>query len=185
VRTQRDLILIELLVLRSRRGEPEAARELVRMFEAPLVYYVRRLMASEADAWDVVQDTWLNVFRTLRHLKEPRSFTAYLYTAARNNALAHLRRNNTRDALHASIDPPIAIDENDDLDFTPEDAAALHQGLGQLSLAHREVLTLFFLEELSVDEIARVVGVPPGTVKSRLHHAKRALRDVLEKGFPE
>lgn len=184
MRTERDLILIELLVLRCQRREPAAARELVGMFEAPLLYFVRRLVNSETDAWDVVQDTWLNVFRALRRLKEPRSFPAYLYAAARNNALAHLRRTNARDALHASIDPPVDVDESDELDFEPDDATVLHESLGRLSLAHREVLTLFFLEELSIEEIAKVVGVPPGTVKSRLHHAKRSLRALLdEKGF--
>ena len=67
-------------------------------------------------------------------------------------------------------------------DFTPEDAAAIHAGLTQLSLPHREALTLFFLQDLSIEEIASALGVPPGTVKSRLHHAKKALGTILNEG---
>ena len=62
-----------------------------------------------------------------------------------------------------------------------DDAEQVHYGLRRISLPHREILTLFFLQDLSVEEIADVVGIPFGTVKSRLYYAKRALRTVLEK----
>jgi len=66
----------------------------------------------------------------------------------------------------------------DDAVFHFNDAALVHKGLGMLSVAHREVLTLHFLEEMSVEEITEVLDVPPGTVKSRLYYAKRALKKV-------
>ena len=66
--------------------------------------------------------------------------------------------------------------------FHFEDAEQVHYGLSQISLAHREVLTLYFLEDFSVEEIAQVLGIPLGTVKSRLYYAKRDLRSVLEQG---
>lgn len=154
------------------------------MFERPLLYFVRRLMGSEADAWDVLQETWLNVFRRIGTVQDPRAFPAFLYAAARNAALAQLRRRNSREALLASLDPSDSAGANEP-DFTSEEAAAVHRALGQLSLPHREALTLFFLRDLSMEHIAAVIGVPVGTVKSRLHHAKRALRAVLEKGAPD
>jgi RNA polymerase sigma-70 factor (ECF subfamily) len=61
-----------------------------------------------------------------------------------------------------------------------EDAEQVHRALGRISLPHREVLTLFFLEDLSQEQMAEVLGIPLGTVKSRLSYAKRALRSVLE-----
>ena len=64
--------------------------------------------------------------------------------------------------------------------FSFEDAQQVHRGLSKLSLPHREALTLHFLEDLSVDEISQLLSVSPGTVKSRLHYAKRALRTILE-----
>jgi RNA polymerase sigma factor (sigma-70 family) len=66
--------------------------------------------------------------------------------------------------------------------FTREDAAAVHAGLDKLSLPHREALTLFFLQDLTIEEIASVLAIPPGTVKSRLHHAKKALGTILYEG---
>ena len=63
--------------------------------------------------------------------------------------------------------------------FDAEDAAALHRALDTLDMRHREVLVLHFLEDMPVDEVATVVGCPPGTVKSRIYHAKRALKEAL------
>ena len=68
-----------------------------------------------------------------------------------------------------------------DVEVPLEDVERVHYGLGKLSLAHAEALTLFLLEDMSMNEMVQVVDVPLGTVKSRLYHARRALRDVLEK----
>jgi len=62
-----------------------------------------------------------------------------------------------------------------------ENAEPLHHGLVQLPVPQREVLTLFFLEDFAIDEIAQILDIPSGTVKSRLHHAKKALRALLRK----
>jgi len=72
----------------------------------------------------------------------------------------------------------------EDYEFRPSQvrmAEAVHRALDELSLAHREALTLHFLQDLSLEQIANVLEVPIGTVKSRLHHAKRELRKVLER----
>lgn len=77
---------------------------------------------------------------------------------------------------------PGAVDPADEMvEF--EDAEHIHRGLLKLSLPHREVLTLYFLEDLSVEEVAVILGVPAGTVKSRLHYARLALRKVIEGGY--
>jgi len=65
------------------------------------------------------------------------------------------------------------------LDF--DNAEQIHYGFGRLPLIHREVLSFFFLQDLSIEEVAALLEVPIGTVKSRLHHAKRALKAILER----
>lgn len=177
-----DGIWCELMVVRCLRRDPAAPGELVARFQQSLLYYLRRLLGSEADAWDVSQETWLSVFRALPKLQEPRSLPAFLYRTGRNAALAHLRRNRlitTGDEAAVAEAVPDDDPSLEDAVFAREAAARLHEALGTLPLAQRDVLTLHFLRDLSVGQIADVLGVPAGTVKSRIFHAKRSLRDRL------
>ena len=180
--TDADLIRCEILVLRYQRHDPGAATELVALFDKPLLYYLRRLAGSEDDAWDLLQETWISAFRSLPRLRDSRAFPAYLYRIARNCALVYLRRRGA-DRLLIADDAEVPQAAADiEPSFTAEDAAAVHAGLKRLSPAHREVLTLFFLQDLGIDQIASVLEIPPGTVKSRLYHAKRELAVILKQG---
>jgi RNA polymerase sigma-70 factor (ECF subfamily) len=180
VRRTAEAIYQELLALRCRRGERAALEELVRAWEKRLLYFIRRLVDKEQDAWDVLQQTWVRVLSGIGRLREPQSLGPWLYRVARHAAFDHgqLRANYQR-FLKDYQEATACEEAPDGTEF--ETAEQLHRGLVQLHVPHREVLTLFFLEDFSIDEIARVLDVPPGTVKSRLHHAKKALRAVLGK----
>lgn len=174
-----ERIACELLVLRCARNEKEAFEELVHRWERQLLYYIRRLVDDEPAAWDILQETWVGVLKNVGSLREPRSLATWLYRLARNRAVDHLRSRYV-DVLYGADEERL-----EDLEAAPEDvdcwdAFMLHQGLTRLSPAHREVLTLHFLEDFSVKETAEILGVSEGTVKSRLHYAKHALRAVLE-----
>jgi RNA polymerase sigma factor (sigma-70 family) len=176
----KDAILQELLVLRCRRGERPAFDELIRLWERRLFYYVRRLVATEEDAWDVLQQTWMKVFKGIRTLNAPERLPIWLYQIARCTALSHWRghyRQQARMEEHDDLSEIAAVDASDHFD----DCEQVHLGLSRISLAHREVLTLHFLEDFSLEQMAEVLGIPPGTAKSRLFYAKRALRAVLER----
>jgi RNA polymerase sigma-70 factor, ECF subfamily len=180
LRPDKDRIYQELLVLRCQRGDKVALSELVSTWERRLFYFIRRLVNEEHDAWDVLQQTWLKVMRGISTLNEPGNLAPWLYRIARNSAinLGHLRTTQ-RDNLEDYPAGSEALEDVGPRNF--EDAEQIHHGLLQLGLRHREVLTLFFLEDMTTDEIAHVLDIPAGTVKSRLHHAKHALRCVLEK----
>jgi RNA polymerase sigma factor (sigma-70 family) len=176
--TPKESIRQQLLLVHCQRGDREAMEELIAVWEKRLFYYVRRMVDQEADAWDVMQKTWVKVFRSIKTLKDPQSFPCWLYTLTRNTASSHLRQR-----------PRFASDTLDQYENLPaddssitvfEDVEAVHDALRRISSDHCEVLTLFFLEDLSVEEIGHVIGVPQGTVKSRLHYAKRALRKLME-----
>jgi RNA polymerase sigma-70 factor, ECF subfamily len=172
----------ELLLLRHRRGDARALPELVALWERPLLYYLRRLLASEEDAWDALQETWYRVVRDVTRLRDDRALPAWLYTVARNAAYSALRRSRATEPLPDVEDgPELAADapEPSLAGFEPLD---IHRALARLGLAHREVLTLHFLEGFSVVEIGFITNAPEGTVKSRLHYARRALRTLLEGG---
>ena len=135
------------------------------------MYYVRRLVRTSHECQDVLQDTWLQVFRSLGRLQSPQAFRVWLYRIAYRRAVTHARR-------RADEMPPAdCAAESDSVDswnelVLLEDAELVHNALERLTSAHREVLTLRFLEDMDVKEIAEVVGCREGTAKSRLHYAK-------------
>jgi RNA polymerase sigma-70 factor (ECF subfamily) len=180
-RNEKEAAYNEWLVVRCQQGQNEAFEELIRHWENRLFYYIRRLTPGEEDAWDVLQKVWLAVIGGIKNLQDGRLLPIWLYRIARNSAASHFRTGRPDRDLRKYSDDLNDI-ELPDQDFTPEDAEQVHCALEKLALPFREVLTLFFLQGLSVAEIARIVDIPEGTVKSRLHHAKRAMRSVLAKG---
>jgi RNA polymerase sigma-70 factor (ECF subfamily) len=180
VATEKELLYQELLVLRCQRGDRAALQELITTWQRRLFYFLRRLGCEEADAWDLLQQTSIRVLRGIARLKEPRQLAPWLYRIARNTAIDHGK---LRSLEHKRLE---ALAQDSEPEDDPgigniDDVEQIHHALLQLAVPHREVLTLFFLESMSVEQVADVLGVPPRTVKSRLHHAKRALRAVLTK----
>lgn len=175
-----ERIYNELLVLRCRRGDAGALEELISRWEKRLFYYIRRLVSDEEDAWDILQETWLKVIRGIGTLRQPDRLPVWLYAIARNTSMSRLKRRYAEDSLVQESET-LAQLEADEEAFGYEDTELVHHALSRISLQHREVLTLYFLEDLNIEEIAELLGAPAGTVKSRLHFAKRALRAVIEK----
>ncbi|MHC4713527.1 MAG: RNA polymerase sigma factor [Planctomycetota bacterium] len=169
------------LVLRLQAGDESAFEEIYEHYCNPVRYYLRRLLDSRESAEDVGQEVWMKVLSGIRKLRQPCAFRAWLFRIARNEAFRLLRRRRDTSLDDESTDamPSEEADET----FTPEDGARLHAALGNLKTAHREVLVLRFLEEMSYEEIASVVGCPPGTVRSRIYYGKRALRAILEETY--
>jgi RNA polymerase sigma-70 factor (ECF subfamily) len=168
----------EWIALRCQHGEPEAFADLVRELERPLLYFAQKLVRDQDKALDVLQEVWLKAFRTIRGLENPRSVRAWLYRLTRGLAIDRIRKEvaeERRERAHAED----TANPDEDPSFVEEDAAALHLALDTLDVRHREVLVLHFLEEMPIAEIGAVVGCPPGTVKSRIHYAKRALQAAL------
>lgn len=172
-----DRVYDQLLVVRCQAGDGAAFAELVDRYAPRLRYFLRKLTADPASADDLLQSVWLDVYRGLPRLADPAAFPAWAYRLARDRAYRSFRGAKPAEQ-RADLDPPAP---GPDDEFTAEDAAAVHAALDELPPAHREVLVLRFLDDLSYDDIARVVGVPVGTVRSRLHLAKKALRLILER----
>jgi RNA polymerase sigma-70 factor, ECF subfamily len=172
-----DDIYERLLVVRCQTGDEAAFTELVERYGPRLRYFLRKLLGSPERADDAWQDVWFDVFRHVPRLADPGAFRAWLYRIARDRAFGKLRK--ARRELSLDGEEPIADAAADD-EFSAEDAAQIHAALDRIPAEQREVLVLRFLEEMSYDEIARVVGCQLGTVRSRIHYGKRALRRILE-----
>lgn len=167
----------QVLVVRCQAGDEAAFAELVERYQPRLRYYLRKMLIGSPAAEDAAQDVWYDVVRAVPRLTNPGAFRAWLYRIARDRAWRVLRR---RPPPHRPLDD-VEVAANGVVDeFTAEDVARVHAALDQLAPEHREVVVLRYIEDMTYDEIASVAGCPVGTVRSRLHHAKRALRRVLE-----
>jgi RNA polymerase sigma-70 factor (ECF subfamily) len=168
-----------ILVLRCQKRDEMAFRELVNRWEPKLYYYLRRIVENENAVWDILQETWLAVFQNIRKLQHPRKFPAWLYQISHNKAINWLRKENK---LIQMTNEQITsyYEHNTTFSAVKEQAELVHKLLGKLKLAHREVLTLYFLEGFSINEMAQITGVSEGTVKSRLYYAKHKLHEALK-----
>jgi RNA polymerase sigma-70 factor (ECF subfamily) len=168
-----------LLILRCQAGDRAALGVLVARYSPGVRLFLRNL-TDAATADDLLQDTWFDAYRTINRLRDPHAFAAWLYRIARDKAYRSRRR--TRSSVVEVNDERaerIAVHEDDDV-FTDEDAEQVRAGLARLPAEQREVLVLRFVQGMSYEQIAAVVGRPVGTVRSRIHYAKVALRARLE-----
>lgn len=170
----------QLTVLLAQRGDQDAFRRLLDLYDARLLYFVRRILGEADGALDILQAVWLTVHRKLPTLRSADAFRVWVYRIAHDHAVAELRRKSRRPVLFEDAPDGAPPDPaaSDDAPF--EDAELVHAALLRLSPDHRRVLTLRFLEDMPVEAIAEVVGCGVGTVKSRLHYAKAALRRQIE-----
>jgi RNA polymerase sigma-70 factor, ECF subfamily len=174
-----DWLLERVLVLRCQAEDDGAFAELVERYQPRLRYYLRKMLREGHAAEDALQDVWLDVFRGLPRLADAGAFRAWLYRIARDRAFRELRK---RRAPPQPLEEVELVDgEAGEAELTADDVVRVHAALDRLAADHREVLVLRYVEDMTYDEIARVVGCQVGTVRSRLHYAKRALRGLLER----
>jgi len=172
-----DRALYEWIALRCQAGDTDAFDDLVAAMERPFLYYAASLTGDSDSGLDVLQEVWIKAFRGIGKLRDPGALRSWLYSITHGIAVDRIRRNVSRErAEQVELED---FQEAEEPSFAAEDAAAIHKALGEIDLKHREVLVLHFLEDLSIAEIAKVVGCSEGTVKSRMHYAKRAMKEIL------
>jgi RNA polymerase sigma-70 factor, ECF subfamily len=171
-----------VLVLQWQAGDLDAFSEIYRRCQGALKYYVRRIADTPETADDLLQDIWLKALKEVRRLRSPEAFKVWLYRIARNEVFQQHRRVRKWQAVEETIQfsaSEAGEPENETL-FTAVNAARLHAALEKLTIDHREALVLRFMEDLSYKDIASVTQCDVGTVRSRIHYAKRAVRRILE-----
>jgi len=177
-----------LLIDRCLQGHVEAFGELVRRYQDRLYNALFRFLGNPEDARDVAQEAFLSAFRNLKKFRGRSQFFTWLYRIALNHALDLKRRVKTSRALPEAEDSPHPNELQDrSVSATPdwhlqrrEEDERLQQALAKLSNEYRLVLILRDLDELSYEEIAKVLDIPIGTVRSRLHRARMELRRLLQ-----
>ena len=172
---------------RLRRGDRAALGVILPQYQFRLYRFLVRLVRDPATAEDLFQQTWIRVMERISSYNAKYSFDAWLFSVARNLAIDHLRRKQgvSLDTQDEDGDAPLdrlrsggADPLGQVLEF--ERGAIVAAAMAELPAIHREVLTLRFEEDMKLEEIAEVVGIPISTVKSRLFRAIEGLRQRVE-----
>ena len=170
----------ELVVVRCQLGERAAFRELVERWHHPLWSFVHRMLGDPGRSHDLTQEIWLRVVRGLPRLAAPERFPAWLFTLARRVVYDEMRQSYRQ----LDTDPHTPAEETGPASETDDvgsllDRLELERALAELAPRDREVVALFHLADLPVVDVAEILAVAPGTVKSRLHRARQQLGIAL------
>jgi RNA polymerase sigma-70 factor (ECF subfamily) len=173
-----ERLVERVLVLRCQTGDAAAFEELVGRYAPRVRNFLGQLLGDAHVVEDVLQEVWLDVFRGVEKLLELDAFRPWLYRIARDRAYRLLRRRGlrTRPIEEAEVPGPPAED-----DASSDQRDLLLSSLELLPLEQREVVLLRFVEKMPYEQIADAIGCGIGTVRSRLHYAKRALRRRIER----
>jgi RNA polymerase sigma-70 factor (ECF subfamily) len=178
----------------ARRGRQGAFRELIGRYERPVFSLIYRLVRDRERAEDLSQETFIKVLNHLDRYDPSYKFSSWIFKIAHNTALDHLRRREpetlsidgspharTAAEIEATVLTPVSQDE------TPEDFTAsrelgheIERAIGTLRAEYRTAIVLCHVEGRPYEEIARIMDVPLGTVKTYIHRARNELRKQLE-----
>lgn len=173
------------LIAQTLQGQPASFGELVRKYQDRLYNAVVHTMGNAEDARDVVQEAMVQAFLRLETFQHSSAFYTWLYRIAFNNAASHRRRKHITTSVDQAreatgqepVDPgPVPSDRIE----REERRQQVRQAIAQLTEEHRAVLVLRDMEGFCYEEIAEVLSLPVGTVRSRLHRARMQLRDILK-----
>lgn len=160
----------ELLVLLAQDGDEQALEQLVERWRPRHYAHARRMLGHLDGAADAVQEAWIGILRGLGRIEDPARFPSWSYAIVTRRCQDALRRRRREPLGQPDIDP---TDPHSD-DFTR--TYDLRRAIANLPPEQRTTIALYYTDGLSVSEIAEALGIPAGTVKSRLFHARRTLR---------
>lgn len=180
------------LIAECLRGRSAAYGELIRPYQDRLFNTVYRLVGNAEDAQDVVQEAFIHAYQSLGQFKGDARFYTWIYRIAINAAISHRRRRRVVLSIHRS---PTGREDHEPPDRSEynrpghaleqaEQERRVQEALDRLSPEHRAVLVLRDMEGEPYETIAQIVGVPIGTVRSRLHRARFELREIWQREEP-
>jgi RNA polymerase sigma factor (sigma-70 family) len=172
----------ELLVLRSQGGDERALAVLYEYWSPRFARHAGRLTGRRDAVPDICQDAWLAIARGLAGLDDPARFPAWAYRIVSRRCADWIRRQvGAESKTTPLVADPVAPDAHAPGAPGGDEIDLLRRAMRRLPATHQVVLALFYGDALGVREIARALEIPPGTVKSRLHHGRQALALILER----
>ena len=178
-----DRIQDELLVLKCQDGDVDALTQLVSRWQSSLHRHAWYLTQDSEATRDIVQDAWLDIVRTIRRLKDPASFRGWAFRIVSNKAADWIRRKERQRAVRKEV----AFEKQNERDVAPGDEGGsnsqslVRQCIQSLPSNCRQILSMKYTDRMSTREIAEALDIPIGTVKSRLHYARRQLKKEIQR----
>jgi len=172
----------QLPVPQARRGDPAAWDTLFRRYQLPLYVYAFELVHDEQTSLDIVQETFIQAAQHIGSLRQDDKFAGWLFGIAHQKCVQRWRRQTREESAleELGVVPPELSAGPDDVLIRQECEEEFMRLLNQLPPPQRAVLLLHFVEDFSIEQIAEITGAVAGTVKSRLHYAKKGLRKLME-----
>jgi RNA polymerase sigma-70 factor (ECF subfamily) len=166
-------------ILRAQAGDLEALDAVLRSVQEPLFRYLRGLVRDPALAEDALQEVFVKVWRKLPWLRDPELFRPWCFRIASRTGLRLAARERRRGGGDPEALTELPAPTTEDIE-TAETRAAVAESLADVSPASRAVLALHYLEELTLEQVAEVLGISVGTTKSRLAYGLLQLRRRLK-----
>lgn len=162
-------------------GMQKKYEEIVHTYSQPLYWYIRRLVVGHEDAQDLLQDTLVTVYRKLWQLRDPSKLKAWLYRCA-TNEVNHFYRRRQKELGDVPIDDYLVqtLESGTYVDYGQAEAIVLQKAILSLSPLQRQVFTLKYYDDLDYDEIAKITGSTPESLKVSYHKAKEKIRQTIE-----
>ncbi len=170
---QERQVYTELLVIRCQQGEKEALKLIVELWQRPLLVFALRYLDQEMEAWDMVQETWISVIKGLNKLQNPSLFVSWMFRILTYKCIDRVRKKHAEERLLKDANNKLESSE------ISNESESLSQAIERLSDEHKTLIMLRFGQGLQVGQIAAMLNIPEGTVKSRLHRALARLREML------
>lgn len=176
-----------LPVQEAKAGNADAWNALFKRYQLPLYVYVFEMVGDEQTSLDIVQETFIKAARHIGSLQDNEKFGSWLFGIANQRCIQQWRNGKKKHDFPSEELTESLVDEEspDDLLIRREEEARFMELMNQLPSAQRSVLLLHFVEDFSLEEIAQITGTLVGTVKSRIHYAKKALRALIEENHNE
>ncbi len=171
------------LIHRIANGDEEALKRLIKLYKDRVFLYVYGLLQNYEDSEEVTVETFYQIWRSARNFKGYSKVSTWIFGIARNLVMKTLRRKK-RELLVFSLEDREDSVSDEEVSL-PEHAEILKMALEKLSPAQREVMHLAFYEELPYSEIAKIMGIPESTVKTRVFYAKKKLKEIVKELLDE
>ena len=171
---RKEGIFDELILLKIKQGDTRAFEILVKRWNKRLLSFTYKYTKSTEIAKDIVQDSWLAVYKGIDKLKDPSKFSTWTFRIVYNKIM-DWAKNQQKEQTYAN-----EVAGSDEVEERTEEID-INQFLEKLPSAQKAILTLFYLEKQSIKQIAEILDVPSGTIKSRIFYARERLKNIIKK----